>query len=195
MKSAIQIQVGVWGFHYIHDNATKSSWSHCVGETISSKSKGNNLNNITFSAEELQCSIFTCIPGAGPVDASPLSKRANEVKIPKHRGLDLPNAGRTPTPTLLCIDCPGADPRVCTQPSCWCSATVPPFFSSQPSSVVIGSPLTSPLTPHRQLKTGSTQLIDWLNLSPSNWDYVSAVFFFPTSSFLLVVHPKIAPPL
>lgn len=87
-----------------------------------------NVNSITFpETEELQCSIFRCIPAPYP--------KSEWGPIPKCGGLDPTTLVglllRTlQTPILLRIESPNADTQACTQQSCSCSALRPPFFCS-----------------------------------------------------------------
>lgn len=133
--------------------------------------KMKNLNNITFSEdEELQCSIFKCIPGAGPVDA-------NEVHFPNEEGLDLLKDFHWGLKNLLyrCVlNVPVQVGKSAFSPA---AALQPSLHSSvlMPSAVVVFSPVTPPISPHRQVRTSNTQLIHWLDLSPS-----IRLFFFST---------------
>lgn len=151
-----------------------------------------NVNSITFpETEELQCSIFRCIPAPYP--------KSEWGPIPKCGGLDPTTLVglllRTlQTPILLRIESPNADTQVCTQQSCSCSAPRPPFFCSH--AFLCGAFVTcdlSPLTLRLQVRTRNTRLDNWPDPSPSTG--VSASLFFLIHFFLLFVHPKIAAPL
>lgn len=140
-----------------------------------------HLNSITFpETEELQCSIFRCIPAGGPVDASTLSKEQMRSNSQIWRS-GSHNAWRTFTE-----DC--ADPYIAAYWKSQCRyaslhSTVLQLLCTASSILLLSclplwrlSHLWPPLALRRQVRTSNARLDNWPDPSPSIG--VSASLFF-----------------
>lgn len=159
-----------------------------------------NLNSITFpETEELQCSIFRCIPAGGPAGGyQHLIQRANEVQFPNME-VWIPQSLKDfywglCRPLYCCVlKVPMQIRESALNSPAAALHRVLHSSALMPSAVATLSPVTSPLTPRRQVRTSKARLDNWPDPSPSIG--VSTSLFFLIHFFLLFVHPKIAAPL
>lgn len=159
----------------------------------------DHLNSITFpETEELQCSIFRCIPAGAPVDASTLSRQQMRSNSQIWRS-GSHKAWRTFTE-----DC--ADPYIAAYWKSHCRyaslhSTVLQLLCTASSILLLSClllwrlchlwpPHTHSVVRWRQVTHGS--ITDLIRLHPLEFLPLS---FFLIHFFLLFVHPKIAAPL